>query len=470
MTMKHQNPGSFRDPYGSVFEINGRVFRGIKEEKALTTYKFLASDFYKANAKLKVVETKAISIADVVEAGLPRDVVNSFQLWVEHERVDFITYPYEWSFEFLRRAAVFFLDLYIEALNNNLQLKDSSTYNIQFLGCNPIFIDTLSFEPYESGNKWVGYKQFCEQFLAPLALSSYGGVDFNAWIRGSPDGLSIVDVSKLLPLKSFLSLTLLGNIHLQAMAMSKVSSGSSQSEARGVAQIPKKNLIALMGSLKKFIEKLKAPRESYWSSYDLKNSYSEESTKEKETIVKNFVASQDLKNILDVGCNTGYFSDVALKSGANLVIGLDIDSGAVNLASKRLYPSEKLFTPLLFDFTNPSPSMGWRLKERASLEERLPKIDGVICLALIHHLVIGKNIPIEGFVDWITRLSPSGIIEFVPKEDEMVAGLLSNREDVFPKYSEKYFIECLEQRVKIEQIFPIKNSTRKLILYGQIGC
>jgi ribosomal protein L11 methylase PrmA len=468
MSLKYQNPGSFRDPHGSVFQINGRVFRGIKEEKVFLTTKFLDSELYKRNAKEKIVETKVISNAEIIAAGLPRDVVNSYQLWVEHQPIALITYPYEWSFEFLRRAAVFYLDLYIEALQNGFQLKDSSAYNIQFTGCNPVFIDTLSFEPYEQGNRWVGYKQFCEQFLAPLALTSYAGVDFNAYLRGSPDGLSIVDASKLLPLKSYLSLTLLGNIHLHAMAMSKISSASSWAEAKGDSQIPKRNLVALLESLKNFIAKLKIPKESYWNSYDLKNSYSEEGTKEKETIVKNFVASQNLKVVLDVGCNTGHFSEVALKSGANKVIGLDIDSGAVNLASKRVYPSEKLFTPLLFDFTNPSPSMGWRLKERASFEERMPKIDGVICLALIHHLVIGKNIPIEDFVEWIAGISPRGIVEFVPKEDEMVTGLLSSREDVFPNYSEEYFVECLKQYARIERILPVKNSKRKLFLYGEI--
>ena len=467
MSLEHQNPGSFRDPYGSVFEANGRVFRGIKEEKALLATEFLESDFYKSNAKKKIIETKIISLTELYEAGLSRNVVNSYQLWVEHKQIELITYPYEWSFEFLRRAAVFYLALHIEALHKDFQLKDSSSYNIQFIGCNPIFIDTLSFEPYEQGSRWVGYKQFCEHFLAPLALTSYSGVNFNPWIRGSPDGLSIVDASKLLPLRSFFSLTLLGNIHLHAMIMSKISSSSSRMESKKRGQIPKQNLIALMESLKKFITKLKAPRESYWNAYELKNSYSEESAKEKEAIVKNFVASQDLKVILDVGCNTGYFSEVALNSGASRVIGLDIDGGAVNLASKRLNSSAKLFTPLLFDFTNPSPSMGWRLKERPSLEERLPKIDGVICLALIHHLVIGKNIPIEDFTEWITGLSPRGIIEFVPKEDEMVIGLLSCREDVFPNYSEEYFIKCLKQHVRIERILPVNNSRRKLILFGE---
>lgn len=468
MSLKYQNPGSYRDPYGSVFEVNGRVFRGIKEEKAFLFSKFLESDFYKSNSNKKIVETKTISIDDIVEAGLPMDITNNFTLWVEHKPVDLITYPYEWSFEYLKKAAIFYLELHIDALNNNFQLKDSSAYNIQYIGSTPIFIDVLSFEPYNEGDRWIGYKQFCEQFLAPLALTSYRGINFNPMMRGSPDGLSIVDVSKLLPLKSFFSLTLLGNIHFHAMAMSKISSGSSRMEVKSMRQIPKQNLIALMESIKKFIKQLRAPQESYWNGYDLKNSYTKEGTKEKETIVRNFIASHNLKTVLDIGCNTGYFSEIALKSGANKVIGLDIDSGAVNLASKRSLLPEKLFTPLLYDFTNPSPSMGWRLKERASLERRLPKIDGVICLALIHHLVIGKNIPILEFIEWIVGISPRGLIEFVPKDDEMVVGLLSSRDDIFPNYSEKYFIKCLEQYVFIEQILPINNSTRKLILYREI--
>lgn len=468
MSLKYQNPGSYRDPYGSVFEVNGRVFRGIKEEKSFLIDKFLKSKFYENNSKKNIVETKKISIEDLIEAGLPIDIVNNFTLWVEHEPVDLITYPYEWSFEFLKKAAIFYLELHIDALNNNFQLKDSTAYNIQFIGCNPIFIDILSFEPYEEGNRWVGYKQFCEQFLAPLALTSYKGINFNSWIRGSPEGLSIVDASKLLPLKSFFSLTLLGNIHFHAMAMSKISSDSSRMGVKGKSQIPKKNLIAFIESIKKFIEKLRAPQESYWKSYDLKNSYTKEGTKEKEAIVGNFISSHNLKTVLDIGCNTGYFSDIALRSGANKVIGLDIDGGAVNLASKRPFSPEKIFIPLLYDFTNPSPSMGWRLKERASLERRLPKIDGVICLALIHHLVIGKNIPILDFIEWIVKISPRGVLEFVPKDDEMVVGLLSSRDDIFPNYSEEYFIKCLEQYVFIEQILPISNSKRTLILYREI--
>jgi ribosomal protein L11 methylase PrmA len=465
MSLENQILGSFRDPFGSVFEIRGRVFRGIKKEKDLLVHKFLGSSFYKKNVGKQIVKTKEISKAEVLEAGISLDVINKFSLWVEHERIDFITYPYEWSFEFLRCAAIFYLDLYVEALENGFQIKDASAYNIQFLGLVPIFIDTLSFESYCDGDKWIGYKQFCEQFLAPLAVSSYCGVDFNPWLRGSPDGLSIIDCSKLLPLKSLFSLTLIGNIHIQAMCMSRISATTSKINYKTQNSIPKKNLIAFLRSLKRFIKKLKAPKESYWNRYDLENSYSDNGTSDKEKIVKRFVESKNLKNILDVGCNSGHFSQVALMAGANRVIGLDIDSGAINLASKKITAPGKLFTPLLYDFTNPSPAMGWNLEERASLESRIPEIDGVICLALIHHIVIAKNIPIRDFIEWITKLSPNGLIEFVPKDDPMVIGLLASREDVFPNYSENYFLESLANFSNIEQVISLNNSKRKFILY-----
>lgn len=462
--LKFQNPGSFRDKNGYIFEINSRIFRGIKKSKAKIFSEFLNSNFYKENVNKKIVSSKKISSNEILKAGLPRHVINNFELWVEHDRIDFITYPYEWSFNFLKKAAILYLDLFLDALSNDYKLKDASAYNVQFIGCNPIFIDTLSFEPYEDGDNWLGYKQFCEHFLAPLALASYGKVNFNSLFRGSPDGINIIDSSKLLPLRTYFSFTLLGNIHLHAKAIAKISSASTLTAKRN-HPLPKKNLIALLNTFKNFIAKLQPQENSYWINYDLKNSYTNKSTEDKKEIITKFIISENLSNILDIGCNSGYFSDVALKSGAKRVIGLDVDAGAINLASKREYQKNKVFLPLLYDFTNPSPSLGWGLKERASLDKRLPKIDGLICLALIHHIVIGKNIPIEDFIDWLIKLSPVGIIEFVPKDDPMVKGLLSNREDIFPEYTEEYFIKYLKREVKITQIYSLKDSKRKLIVY-----
>jgi hypothetical protein len=80
--------------------------------------------------------------------------------------------PYEWSFSQLKHAALLTLAIQEQALQFNLSLKDSSAYNIQFVGVRPVLMDTLSFEPYVEGRPWVAYRQFCQHFLAPLAVMS----------------------------------------------------------------------------------------------------------------------------------------------------------------------------------------------------------------------------------------------------------------------------------------------------------
>jgi len=467
MIFAEQNYGSFRDPSGSVFEIGERVFRGISEGMVEPIHKFINSPFYKKNAGRKIVKTKKIGKKIVLDAGLPSKVVNNFPLWVEHQRLEFITYPYEWCSEFLRKAAIFHLELKIDALNAGYIIKDSSAYNVQFIGQTPIFIDILSFEPYKDGSYWIGYKQFCEHFLGPLALSSYAEIEFNSWFRGSPDGLRIDDISRALPLKSYFSLTLLGNIHLHAWAISKIDSSTKSPFTKKNTQLPKKNLIAFLGSLKKFIMKLKLTNHTYWNDYSKKNSYSKDAIKEKEIAIRQFVIKNNLKCILDIGCNTGHFSKIALKAGAKKSIGLDIDGSAINQSVRECSSLNNNYIPLQYDLTNPSPSVGWGLKERMPLTHRLPKIDGVICLALMHHLIIGKNIPLSEFVRWVVDLAPFGIIEFIPKSDPMVINLLAFRKDIFDNYTESYFHEILKQHARIEQVIKSKNTMRKLFFFSR---
>jgi hypothetical protein len=112
---------------------------------------------------------------------------------------------------------------------------------------------------------------------------------------------------------------------------------------------------------------------------------------------------------------------------------------------------------------NPSPAIGWMNRERATLFDRLPKVDAVLCLALIHHICISKNVPIKDFLSFLFTLSDKVLIEFVPKSDEMVKGLLANRMDVFSDYCEESFENELSSHGVIEDKQVIKGSER--ILY-----
>ena len=464
MHSKYQNKSSFRDPSGSIFEIDDRVFRGIKNSKSEMVKEFLDSNFYKTNAGSRIVKTTIVDNFQLNKLGLSNEIISNFSLWVEHEKIDFITYPYEWSFNFLKTAAIFHLSLQIDAIKSGYQLKDFSSFNVQFIGCEPIFIDLLSFEPYVEGNPWVGYKQFCEHFLSPILLNSYLGVEHQQWLRGSVDGIDLVSVSKLLPFSSYLNPLILGHVHLQARMMKKIDSSTNKKNKHKNQFLKKNNLIALLESLERGIKKFSSKQKTYWKTYENKNSYVIHANTEKEKFVNNFVSSFNLKTVLDVGCNTGHFSEIAFNAGAKRVIGLDSDGNAIDEASTREKLVNRFFTPLQYDFINPSPSLGWNLEERKSLKDRLPSIDGVICLALIHHLVIGKNIPLKEFINWLLEFGQYTLVEFVPKKDPMVQGLLKYREDVFEDYNEENFINIVSSKATIISTNSISESSRKLFV------
>ncbi len=363
-----KNQGSFKDPLGSVYEFGGKILRGIKSSKASEIKEFLESNFFKSQNG-EIVKTTIIEKNSLVKLGLSDELINNYEIWLEHEKIEFITYPYEWSFEYIKKAAIFHLDLQIRSLKAGYQIKDSSAFNIQFINGKPIFIDILSFEKYTDGDYWLGYKQFCEHFLAPILINSELNADHNAFLRGDIEGVDIKLLSKLMPIKSFFKPLVLFHVHLHAFSMKNIYSTSRKKIKKKA--IKKSNLIALIESIKNKIEKIKLNKKTYWSSYEDENSYSNDSMQKKEEIVSNFVKDFNLENVLDLGCNTGKFSEKSFTAGAKRVIGLDFDSGAIDFACQKKFFVDKNFTPLVYDLANPSPSLGWNLKERIPIKERM---------------------------------------------------------------------------------------------------
>lgn len=439
----NRDPGSFRDPEAHVFTTSDRVFRGISKDKANWFRSFLQSPFFRKRAGAAIVNTREIPSDDVSAAGLPAETVEAYGMWVEHERLPFISYPYEWSFDALKTAACLTLKLLVDALDNGYTLNDASAYNVQFIHSNPIFMDVPSFCEYREGKPWFGYKQFCEHFLAPLCLATFSGIDFNQWFRGRLEGLDIVEVSTALPASSYFRPQVLLHIHLQAWAMHKMESVSDDNRQRKTREIPRKDLRALAVSLREFISPLQRKRTSYWQRYEEQQVYNGVSQTDKARIARNFVKTNKLQTLLDLGCNTGKYCEVALKAGAEQVIGVDFDCGAVDIASRdaqrHAWPAQFLY----FDIANPSPNQGWGLAERKAFGKRLGQCDGLFCFALLHHLIIGRNIPMEELIDWVCGLAQRGLVEFIPKTDPMVQGLLRHREDIFRDYTRDNFEKIL---------------------------
>ncbi len=451
---------SFRDNKATVFFSSDRIFRKIIKSLNLDYDKLLSSNFFKEN-KNKIVSTKILNAHDLNELNLKED---NEVVWLEHEKLENIIYPYELTFDQLKDYSIFFLDLYINALKNSYDIIDASAYNIQSKNNLPIFIDLGSFTEHRNDKHITWHKQFCENFLAPLLIKSKAKINFNDFFKANIDGIDLKIASKILPLSTWFNYNILINIHLHSYLNSKISSSTK------LSRVSKKNLkirqkIFIAESLKKTISKLLIKKSSYWSSYSKINSYSDNDYAKKSKLISNFIKNEKINSLLDLGCNDGYFSKVSFDNGVKKIVGVDYDLDSLNEAYLKFKNSSKNFLAIYQNFTNTSPDMGWMGEERKSFLKRFKnKFDGIICLAFIHHICIGKNVPLEQFIDYIGNFSKNVLLEFVSSEDSMVKNLSANKENLLDSYT----IENLRKIIKKKNTIISENqitATRFLIHY-----
>src|SRR4030042_2240552 len=208
------DPASFRDPSGFVFRQDGSIYRQIN-----ATYKEDYDHLIDCGLRKTLVEAGVLIRHEEVAFESARPEM-AYKL-VKPEPVPFISHPYEWSFSALKDAALTTLHIQRKALDFGMSLKDCSAYNIQFMKGKPVFIDTLSFEKYREGKPWVAYRQFCQHFLAPLALMSHRDVRLGQLSRVHLDGVPLDLASRLLPRRTRLSFSLLFHIHMHARSQSR---------------------------------------------------------------------------------------------------------------------------------------------------------------------------------------------------------------------------------------------------------
>jgi SAM-dependent methyltransferase len=451
--------GSFRDRHGQVFYRDDRVFRGLSAE-ALGNWKRLEStEFFKRfSGEGRIIGTRLLDSTDLPEA-------DSWSGILEHDRIPFVSYPYEWSFRMLKEAAQLQLELVLAALNEGMILKDASSFNIQWTGAKPVFIDIPSFEAWTEGEPWVGYRQFCQLFLYPLMLQSYKGIGFQALLRGRIDGIDPEECSRMMSLRDRIRPGVLSHVYLQAKLEARCS--ASQSNARkeirtaGFSRdLIRNNLQGLLKTVKRLTWK---QTESTWSEYTDQHSYSADDEASKEEFVSGALEKSRPGLVWDCGCNTGSYSRIASKH-AEYVIALDSD----HLAVERLFNNLQRdpvpnILPLVSNLADPSPNLGWRGLERRDLASR-GSPDFVLCLALIHHIVITANVPVSQFIDWLFELGADLIIEFVTKEDPMVRRLLANKDDQYSDYELDYFEDALAEKFRIDERLALTSGARYLYL------
>jgi hypothetical protein len=324
-------------------------------------------------------------------------------------------------------------------------------------------IDTLSFEEYREGEPWVAYRQFCQHFLAPLALMAYRDVRLSQLLRVYIDGLPLDLASSLLPGVTRWKLGLYTHIHLHARAQKRYA-GVALTEARGGRKMSRDALLGLIESLRDAVRKLEwKPAGTEWADYYEDNNYSDAAFKHKLNLIEDWLGRIQPKMVWDLGANTGLFSRPVAALGA-FAVAFDIDPAAVELDYRQVKADKETnLLPLVLDLTNPSPAIGWDNQERASLAERGPA-DAVLALALIHHLAISNNVPLERVAQFLACLGEWLIIEFVPKSDAQVQRLLRSRVDIFPDYSREGFETAFGTRFKIEASSDLRDSGRKVYL------
>jgi hypothetical protein len=382
---------------------------------------------------------------------------------IQPEPVIFISYPYEWSFSQLKDAALTTLVIQKCALERGMSLKDASAYNIQFHNGQPVLIDTLSFERYQEGNPWTAYRQFCQHFLAPLALMSRQDVRLNQLLRVYIDGVPLDLASTLLPFRTRFSPSLLMHIHLHATAQKRYADQKIDKKTRR-RQLSRNAFVGLIDSLQAAVRRLTwTPVGTEWADYYTDTNYNSSAETHKRQLITDFLSRAQPQTAWDLGANTGRYSRLASDQGIHTV-ACDIDPGAVELNYLECKEKSETHTlPLVIDLTNPSSDIGWHHKERDAMLRRGPA-DVVMALALVHHLAIGNNVPLDHLADFFSEAGQWLIIEFVPKSDSQVQRLLAFREDIFSSYNQADFEKAFAPRFQIHAAEQIRESERSLYL------
>lgn len=448
---------SFRDPSGFVFMRDSVTYRQVNQAYAQDYDQLIGSGLCQdlVNAGLLVPHQ---------EVALPPPRPEIAYKIIRPEPVWFVSYPYEWSFSQLKDAALSQLRIQKRAMRYCMSLKDCSAYNTQFYCGKPVLIDTLSFEWYREGEPWVAYRQFCQHFLAPLALMAYTDVRLSQLLRVHTDGIPLDLASRLLPTRTWAVPSLLVHIHLHAASQRRHAHNAAMA-SRPSARFSRQAFAGLLDGLQSAVRRLSwRPEDTEWASYYRQlQDYDAAAAENKKRAVADFLDDVRPATLWDLGANTGLYSRIAADRGIKTV-SFDADAGCVELSYLSVRErKEKNILPLVLDLANPTPGIGWENAERMSLFERGPA-DMVLALALIHHLAVGNNVPFSLIGDFLGRIGRSAVVEFVPLDDPQTRRLLVSRRDIFGDYTESAFQVALEGEFVILRRVASGASARSLYL------
>ena len=453
---------TFRDPQGRLHQDSERVLREVYAEHAEEVISWVRSPL----AQRWIADRRLI----------PTTVLDSSpqsSTWLEHERIFFPSYPWEWTVGQWKAAGALTLDLCEEGLESGLVLKDATPLNVLFSAYSPIFVDLLSFERRDRANPiWIAYAQFVRTFLLPLAAYAYLGWPLSA-VQQRRDGYEPADLNPWLsplqrwsaPMRSLVTVPLLLERRV-AHKPSRLSYRPKFSE-----ELSERTLRNTIRKARKILQSISVPEySSRWSHYVATAShYDAEDHQAKKNFVRKVLSEIKPAHVLDIGANTGTYSRIAAECGAN-VVAWDTDVRALDVNWRTASKDKLSILPLVADFARPTPAVGWRNREYADLSARArQKFDCVLMLGILHHLLVSEQIPLPEILEQLTQISKRwAILEWIPKEDSQFKGLCRGREDLYRHLDSSYFERVLTSHFLIRTRETLPNG-RTLLIVERIG-
>jgi SAM-dependent methyltransferase len=447
---------TFRDPAGSLRVEGEHVRRRVKAEYAPLLLEFLESDLAREwVSKGRLIATTAVEPGD------------RNGLLVEHPRVFFPSYPWEWTPGAWIAAGELTLNLCEALLSRGLILKDATPLNVLFEGPRPVFVDVLSIEKRDPASPlWMAYAQFVRTFLLPLAAYRYLGWPLAASLHRR-DGYQPGDLYPHLsaiqrwrePLRTLVTVPYL----------LEKRRGNMPATTR-LALDPEVATAVLQRTLRRLramLQKLKGPeRESAWSEYpENADHYSEEDHQQKRIFVRRALLEIAPKHVLDLGANTGVYSRMAASMGAT-VVAWDTDIAASEINRQQAYEARREVQAVIADAARPTPATGWRNAESLGLLDRAyRRFDCVMILGLVHHLLVSDQIPLDEVASLLRDLTTQwAIVEWVPANDPRFMEMVRGREKIYGHLHEAVFVTAIDRYFETVQKERLKNGRTMYLL------
>src|SRR5712692_8026377 len=468
---------SLRDPGGQTCLVDNRALRVVNKKGLRDLAAFLrcssSARFVESDQLVNTSFLGTTAMAAVLQHEEVRSIYEEFEgaSIVEHERVPFPSFPYEWPPEMLHAAAMLTLDLAENLIDEGLGLKDASPYNVLFRGYNPIFVDLLSFERRDPGDPtWLPLAQFVRTFLLPLLINKYFGISLAQLLTTHRDGVEPEEVFRLLGPVQRLMPPFLSLVSMPVwLTPRRTHDGQRIYRKRALSDAAKARFV-----LRRVLENARrrlarvapsAGRKSSWSNYTKENNQSGSYLATKQEFIRDALNRHRPQRVLDVGCNTGQFSIMAARAGAS-VVAIDYDSVVVGEVWRQAKAEDLDILPLVVNLARPSPSIGWRNRERSSFLDRARgQFDAVVMLGVLHHLLVSEQIPLPQIIELAAELTTDLLaIEFVAPDDPMFRCIARGRDHLFTSLTKEFFEETCSKHFDPVRCERLDQTNRWLYL------